>query len=101
MKKYIQSITSKGIVYETPLEVVAEIRARKIAKEESKTEEEFDTIFENEFKTGMDENDIMELWARNNLKFEEIVIYSIRMDKLKDESLYSKDWKENIKIVFH
>ena len=38
MKKYIQSITSKGIVYETPLEVVAEIRARKIAKEESKTE---------------------------------------------------------------
>lgn len=101
MKKYIQSITSKGIVYETPLEIVAEIRARKIAKDESKTEDEFDTIFENEFKTGMDENDIMELWARNNLKFEEIVIYSIRMDKLKDESLYSKDWKENIKIVFH
>ncbi len=101
MKKYIQSITSKGIVYETPLEVVAEIRARKIAKEESKTEEEFDTIFENEFKTGMDENDIMELWAKTNLKFEEIVVYSIRMDMLKDETLYSKDWKENIKIVFH
>jgi hypothetical protein len=101
MKKYISLITPEGIVFETPLDVVAKIRAIEIAKNEAKTEDDFDTIFYNEFETGMEEDDIIESWAKKNLKFEEIVSYSIRMDILKDKSLYSKDWRENIKIVFH
>lgn len=100
MKKYLRVINN-FVVYDIPLEVIAEKRAESLAIVESKLgTKEFNMIFSEEYEHGMEEDEVISSWAKENITWDKIKNHAIRMDMLnKNEPI--KEFKETITVVFH
>ena len=100
MKKYLR-VVYNFVIYDIPLEVIAEKRAESLAMIESKLgTREFNMIFSEEYQHGMDEDEVISNWAKENISWDKIKNHAIRMDILnKNEPV--KDFKETMTVVFH
>lgn len=100
MKKYLRVINN-FIVYDVPLEFVAEKRAEAVALAESKVgTKEFNMLFSEEYQHGMDEDEVISSWAKEHLTWDKIMVHAIKMDVMKkDETVI--EFKDSISVVFH
>jgi len=100
MKKYLRVINN-FVVYDIPLEIIAEKRAEVIAQDESKVgTKEFNMVFSEEYQHGMDEDEVISSWAKEHITWDKIMVHAIKMDVMKkDETVI--EFKDSISVVFH
>lgn len=103
MKDYMRMNCDNEEVWDVPLEVIAEHRADKIAKEESEGNPEiYYKVYDEEFDLTMEQSSTSIAWAKENMTWGMVKMYAIRMNKV-DKSIvdYDNAWKEHLEVVYH
>ncbi|WHH61387.1 hypothetical protein [Petroclostridium sp. X23] len=95
MKKYLRVQMSNGELYDIPVEIIAENRARYYAAQSSDRITYHASclpprVFEDEKNYGLENNDILLDWAKNNMTWDALEEHAIKVKQ--PVTNYNDEW---------
>lgn len=92
MNKFLRVTFSDGKVFDIPAEVIAKARAKYYAEVDADRGKDYQTVYDEELKIGLENDYEIYDWAFNNMNWADVKEQAVFIEQESEAADYEKEW---------